>query len=155
MAQVSRTAHEEGHHHIVPVKTLVIVFAALVCLTVLTYAASRVDLGHYNIPVALAIAIVKALLVVTFFMALKYDSPTNRLVFVMGLVFVAIFLSFTLLDMYFRGDVSNVDPETIRDMQLQEETVKARMPTAPAAPAVTDSSAGAAQTTAPHTAPAE
>lgn len=157
MAQVSPTVHEEGHHHIVPVKTLVAVFATLVCLTILTYVASRLDLGHFNIPVALAIAAVKALLVVTFFMALKYDSPTNRLVFTMGLVFVGIFLTFTVVDMHFRGDVNNVDPVSIQDARLQEEAAKARQQAVPAPTTGTETPEGSAtaEPTAPVTAPAE
>ena len=66
--------------------------------------AKFVDLGPFNIVLALLIAGAKAFVVVSFFMALKYDAPVNRLVFGSGLVFVLIFLTFTLFDTAFRDD---------------------------------------------------
>jgi cytochrome c oxidase subunit 4 len=71
--------------HVVPVATYVAVFLALIVLTVVTVLASRLDLGPFNTPVALAIAVTKALLVILFFMHVKY-SP--RLI---GLVVAAAF----------------------------------------------------------------
>jgi cytochrome c oxidase subunit 4 len=65
--------------HVVPVGTYLAVFAALLVGTGLTVWASTLELGIWNTPVALAIAITKALLVILFFMHVKY-SP--RLVWV-------------------------------------------------------------------------
>ena len=107
-----------GGHHIVPQRVLISVFASLVALTVITVLTARfVDLGSFNLPLALVIAGVKALLVVTFFMALKYDSPVNSLILTIGVIFVTIFLIFTLFDTAFRGDMPNVNPETISDTE--------------------------------------
>ena len=65
---------EEQHDHVVSLGTYVAVFLALLVGTGLTVFASYVDLGPWNTPVALAIAISKASLVVLFFMHLKYGS---------------------------------------------------------------------------------
>ena len=74
------------------------VFALLMVLTFITVAVSWVDLGNWNLVVALGIATVKASLVALYFMHLRYDNPFNALVFVAALVFLAVFLSLTLLD---------------------------------------------------------
>jgi cytochrome c oxidase subunit 4 len=60
--------------HIVSPRIYVSVFLALMALTGLTVYAATVDLGVWNTPVALAIAVTKALLVVLFFMHVKYGS---------------------------------------------------------------------------------
>ena len=49
--------------HIAPKSQLYAVFAALMVLTVITVAVSRVDLGAFNLPVALAVAVTKAALI--------------------------------------------------------------------------------------------
>ena len=84
--------------HVMPAGVLVAVFAVLIVLTGLTVAAAGVDLGAANLSVALGIATVKATLVALYFMHLRYDSPFNALVFVTALVFLALFLSLTMLD---------------------------------------------------------
>ncbi|QXD15957.1 cytochrome C oxidase subunit IV family protein [Rhodocaloribacter litoris] len=114
-----------GHHHIVPKKVLLAVFGALIFLTVITVLTARLDLGALNVPVALAIAGTKAALVVAYFMALKYDNRVNLVVMLLGIIFVVIFLTFTLFDTAYRGDLSNVDPQTIADQQRQAERLLA------------------------------
>src|SRR5437762_13646848 len=69
--------HHEGHDHIVPIGTYFLVFLALMAGTGLTVGASYVDLGVWNTPVALAIAVTKASLVVFFFMHLKYSPKLS------------------------------------------------------------------------------
>ncbi len=87
-----------GVGHIVPAKTLVATGLALLVLTLITVWAAKIDLGNLNIWIALAIAVLKASLVVLFFMHLRYDRPFNGFVFVTYLEFVAIFISFALTD---------------------------------------------------------
>jgi len=84
--------------HIIPAQVLVAVFAALLILTVVTVAATWLDLGPWNLVVAMAIATVKASLVALYFMHLRYDHPFHALVFVAALVFLALFLVPTLQD---------------------------------------------------------
>lgn len=117
-----------AEHHITPIKTLVQVILALFALTVLTVATSRMHLGALDVPVALAIALFKAGLVVTIFMALKYDNKVNSVVFGVGALFVIVFLSFTLFDTMFRGDLSNTTKGTIMEQQAAEEALQAREP---------------------------
>ena len=84
--------------HIMPVSALLAVFAALLTLTLVTVAVSWIDLGNWNLVVALGIATLKASLVALYFMHLRYDNPFYALVFVTALVFLGVFLCLTLLD---------------------------------------------------------
>ncbi|MFQ5568830.1 MAG: cytochrome C oxidase subunit IV family protein [Rhodothermales bacterium] len=112
---MAHAAHQDKHHghHIIPKKTLGLVFAALVVLTILTALTAQLDLGSFNVPLALAIALTKASLVVAFFMALKYDNRVNVLVFSVGAIFVVVFLVFTLFDTAFRGSLNTMEPGVI------------------------------------------
>lgn len=99
-------------HHIIPIRTLAQVFGALLFLTVITVITAQIDLGFLNIPVALAIAGSKAILVILVFMALKYDNKVNLLTVLLGVVFVVVFLVLTLADTEFRGDLGITEPGT-------------------------------------------
>ena len=92
------TGDHDGLAHVMPVPVLLAVFAALMVLTVVTVAATRVDLGAWNLWIAMGIAALKATLVALYFMHLRYDHPFNALIFVTGLVFLALFISLALLD---------------------------------------------------------
>jgi cytochrome c oxidase subunit 4 len=84
--------------HVVPVQTLLAVFAALMVLTAITVAVSYFNFGVLNLVVAMAVATVKATLVALYFMHLRYDSGFNAIVFGIGVAFVALFLVVTMLD---------------------------------------------------------
>ena len=60
------------------VKTFVVVWAALLVLTALTVFAATLELGPFNAIVALTIATVKALLVLLFFMELRYSTALTK-----------------------------------------------------------------------------
>jgi cytochrome c oxidase subunit 4 len=89
--------------HIVPVKIYVAVFAALMVLTATTTAVSSIDLGPWNTVVALGIAIVKATLVVLFFMHVKYSPRLTSAVILGGVFWLLILLTLTLSDFATRG----------------------------------------------------
>jgi cytochrome c oxidase subunit 4 len=94
------SAHGDGHDfaHPFPVWGLLAVFFALVFLTIITVYQARFDLGSFEIVLSLIIASIKASLVVLFFMHLAMDKAYNAIIFVGSLLFVALFLGFTLMD---------------------------------------------------------
>ena len=98
--------NQEKHHHIIPIKTYLKVFGALMFLTVLTVAVTYIDLGSFNIVLALLIAGTKAGIVATFFMHLLWDDKKNATIFVGSLMFLAIFIGITMTDTEFRGAVN-------------------------------------------------
>jgi cytochrome c oxidase subunit IV len=89
--------------HVVPVRIYVAVFAALIVMTAITTAVSGIDLGPWNTVVALGIAIVKATLVVLFFMHVKYSPRLTATVILGGLFWLLILLALTLSDFATRG----------------------------------------------------
>lgn len=90
--------HDVPHVHVVPVKVLLAVYAILVFFTVATVAVTYVDLGNFNIWMALLIAVVKAGLVAMYFMHLRYDSPFNGIILITALLFVSLFIGLAVLD---------------------------------------------------------
>ncbi|PIE24299.1 MAG: hypothetical protein CSA62_03170 [Planctomycetota bacterium] len=93
--------HEEGgdhHPHVVPLPLLLGVFAALIFLTIVTVAVTYVDLGWFNVWLAMGIAAIKSILVCLVFMHLLWDRPFNSIIFLASLIFVFLFVSMSLLD---------------------------------------------------------
>jgi cytochrome c oxidase subunit 4 len=85
--------------HISSVKLYVGIWLALMAGTLLTVAAAKVDLGPLNPVVALAIATTKAVLVVLFFMHVKYaHERLTKLVIVTAIFFFLILLALTMAD---------------------------------------------------------
>ena len=95
--------HEEYEEHVVPKSLSLTVFGALMVLTIITVAVAFVDLGNMNVAVAMVVAVIKATLVVLFFMHVKYASKTTKLVVVAGLVWLGFLFFITLSDYLTRG----------------------------------------------------
>lgn len=89
--------------HVSPLSTYFTIFGALMVLSALTVGAAFVNLGSLNPVVALAIAGLKATLVILFFMHVKYSSRLTKLTVVLSLFFVAILFAETLMDYATRG----------------------------------------------------
>ncbi|PYX84631.1 MAG: oxidase [Acidobacteria bacterium] len=91
-------------HHIASKKLYISIWAALICFTVLTAGVSWIDLGRWNIAVALTIATCKMLLVALFFMGLKYVSDKMTIVVILaGLFWLFILLALGMTDYISRG----------------------------------------------------
>jgi caa(3)-type oxidase subunit IV len=95
--------HDEHKHHILSNKTSLMILICLLVFTLITVWASRNDFGPMNFPIAIFIASVKALLVVLFFMGLKYDENENRVIFFSSIFFVAVFFVLTAADVFTRN----------------------------------------------------
>ncbi|MCC7496125.1 MAG: cytochrome C oxidase subunit IV family protein [Bryobacterales bacterium] len=85
-------------NHVVPAKTYVYIFLALIGLTLATTEIAKVDLGWANTPVAFLIAGSKTLLVVLFFMHMKWSSYKMKVVAASGLVWLVLLFAFTVGD---------------------------------------------------------
>lgn len=102
------------HAHVCTKKQFLGVFVALLILTILTVYVSRFDFGSFNMLIAMAIASVKASLVIAIFMHLRWDTPINNIAFLSSLIFLSLLFLFTFADFTTRGDF---DPT----MQLRAE----------------------------------
>jgi cytochrome c oxidase subunit 4 len=96
----------ENHHHVSPVWVFTVVFVTLLCLTILTYVVSFLGLGPASLPVAMGVALIKASLVIGYFMHLKYEDRFYAFVFVVSFLFIGIFFTFTLFDMSTTDDLN-------------------------------------------------
>ncbi len=101
-AEQSHDAHGHGHDgefsHPMPIWMLLTVFVTLLALTVLTVYQSTFNLGNIEVWLSLTIATIKAGLVIAFFMHLLWDKPLNMIIILSSLIFVALFLGFTMMD---------------------------------------------------------
>jgi cytochrome c oxidase subunit 4 len=90
-------------HSITPVRTYVIIWIILTIMTFVTYGVAQIDLGPFNIVIALAIAAFKMMLVVWFFMHVRTDNPLTKLFVFAGFFWMAILFVFTLGDYFSRS----------------------------------------------------
>jgi cytochrome c oxidase subunit 4 len=89
--------------HIASTRSYYLVFAALIVGTVLTYLAALVDFGFFNNVVMLAIALVKASLVILIFMGVRWSSRLTWVVAASGFVWLLILFGITMSDYLSRG----------------------------------------------------
>jgi cytochrome c oxidase subunit 4 len=94
--------------HIVSKTIYFIIFAALMVLTVITYYVALIDLGRLNIVVALAVAVTKAVLVVLFFMHVRYSTRLTKVVVIAGFFWLSLLVVLTLADYFTRPGTSGV-----------------------------------------------
>ena len=91
------------HTHVCSFQLLTAVFAGLLMFTVMTVAVSLFDFGSFNLLIAMAIAAVKASLVITVFMHLRWDTAINNIAFLSSLLFLALLFLFLIADVATRG----------------------------------------------------
>lgn len=100
-----------AHHTPIPkVSALVGVFLTLIVATFLTTVISYVDLGEWNIVVALLIAVTKASLVAWIFMGVRYTTSLTKLFVVAGLVWLSILIILTYTDYTSRNWIYQARP---------------------------------------------
>lgn len=112
--------HDHGHGHgqggdhvphVLPLKVYIGTWLGLMVFTVITVAASYVDFGDVNLWIALLIATIKASLVALLFMHLRWDERFNSIILVSSLIFLAIFIGFTMSDTENRGRAEPIEHE--------------------------------------------
>jgi len=104
--------------HIIPLKVYLGIGGTLMVFTLITVAAAQIDLGFFNIIIALAIATTKALLVAFFFMHLYYDNKLLFFIFASSIFFLSILISLTLFDTLRRGDIYDY-----RDINIEQNAI--------------------------------
>ena len=119
MANQSTTEHMESDHHdehgishVASVKVLLSTGGSLLLLTLVTVGATRFDFGpSINLAIAMLIAVVKATLVVMFFMHLKYDKVFHTVIFMSAILAATLFVGYTLMDsgQYQQSNIWNPD----------------------------------------------
>jgi cytochrome c oxidase subunit 4 len=88
--------------HIMPFALLAKIWLALLILTGITVGVTAFDFGYLNVLVAMSVASTKALLVIFFFMHLKYENRMLGVFLLVVFVILAIFIGFTFFDVAMR-----------------------------------------------------
>lgn len=101
-------------HHIIPLKVYMWVTAALFIGTIITVMVSHYHFGAWNIVVALLIACTKGTLVALYFMHLKYDNKLFGTILILSILFLTIFIGFTMIDTMFRGEIEPLEKSPIQ-----------------------------------------
>ena len=88
--------------HIVSKNLYFLIFGALMVLTAITVGVAFVNLGPLNNVVALTIAVIKALLVILYFMHVRYSSRLTQVFCGAAFIWLIILFSLTLSDYFSR-----------------------------------------------------
>jgi cytochrome c oxidase subunit 4 len=96
--------------HVAPKSLYYVIFIALLIGTGLTVLVAKFDLGPLNNVVMLTVAVAKALLVVLYFMHVRWSSRLTWVVAGSGFFWLLILFSITMADYMSRGWV----PGTLR-----------------------------------------
>ena len=92
-------AHDEHEHHALPPWLLIACWGGLMTLTGLTvWTATSLDLGQFNLVLAMVIATAKATLVLSIFMHLAFDKGFNFMVFATSVLAVILFVTIAFID---------------------------------------------------------
>lgn len=121
-------AHHDDHHghHVTPLWLYHAIFGGLLCLTVITVWIAQFDFGAANTIIAMLVATVKASLVALFFMHLLHDERLNMLTFGFGLLFVALFFLFPLVDITTRTYIDPIkENSSVRMLDKEMEAQQA------------------------------
>ena len=92
----------------IPVRGYLAVFGALIALAVLTTGLAYLDLGPVSTAIALAIAGAKAMLVILYFMHVRYAPGVTRVFVGVGFFFLGILFVLTLNDVFTRHWLSPI-----------------------------------------------
>jgi len=92
----------EEQSHIISYRTFTVLWVALLVLTLVTIAVAQVDLGAWNIWVAIGIATFKSSLVVAIFMHMKYEHWFFKVSLLITFVILAIFIGLNFFDVLYR-----------------------------------------------------
>ena len=83
--------------------TYFVVTLVLLVLTAANIGVAYVDLRGWNFVINLLIAAIEVVIMVWWFMGLRFSSPVSKLVAIAALVWLAILMSGTLEDLLTRG----------------------------------------------------
>ncbi len=94
----STTNGNLNEHHVAPISLYLVIFGALIVGTVLTVVVAKFDLGPFNNIVMLTVACAKALLVVLYFMHVRWSSRLTWVIAASGFFWLIIMFTLTMQD---------------------------------------------------------
>jgi cytochrome c oxidase subunit 4 len=94
--------NHNSERHIVPYKTILLVLATLITLTLISVISTRIYLGAITVFVALVIAVIKSTFVLRFFMHLKLESRMFTILTIGVATLIVLVIIGTITDYIFR-----------------------------------------------------
>lgn len=94
--------NSHSHVHITPYGSHVMIWLALVALTAITVTIAGINFGSLTLVSALLIAAAKTVMVVNYFMHVKFDTKILKIFIFICLILYAVFLILTFSDLSFR-----------------------------------------------------
>lgn len=92
----------EGKHTIVSFKTQALILIALIIMTIISVVVTQINLGTVSVMVALVLATIKASLVLSFFMHLKFDNRMYAFMAIGVILLIGVVIFITFLDYLYR-----------------------------------------------------
>ncbi|MGD0281546.1 MAG: cytochrome C oxidase subunit IV family protein [Dissulfurispiraceae bacterium] len=93
---------EDARTHITEYKTYAFIWAGLLVLTALTIVVGTMHLSRYSVLICLAVASCKALLVLSYFMHLRYEGALIKGVIFMAILTLTSMIGLTFVDVWYR-----------------------------------------------------
>ncbi len=90
------------NHTVVKYKLHILVLIGLLIMTGISVAVTQIDLGVLTVTIALVLATIKATLVLTFFMHLKFDNRFFAIMAIAVILLIGIVIFVTFLDYLYR-----------------------------------------------------
>ena len=90
-------------HHTVPLKTYFVIFGVLLLLLLATVGVAEINLGSLNTELALAIAVTKALLILLYFMHVKYSDRLTWCFAFAAFLWLGVLMALCMSDYLTRG----------------------------------------------------
>ena len=103
--------------HVLPFSTYLKTWLGLLALTVLTVAVSYVNFGAASVWIALLVATLKATVVAFVFMHLYFDHKFHAVILGVSLLFLSVFIGFTLFDTETRGRADSMERDRPADVK--------------------------------------
>ena len=95
-------SNNEEKHHIVPFRIFILVLAALLVFTFASIAITNYELGPFTVVAALLLASIKTVLVLVYFMHLKFDVKMFGILVAAVLILIGVVIFITFLDYLYR-----------------------------------------------------
>jgi len=98
---MSAVSPHESHE--TPMSLYYTIYAILMVLLVLTVAVAYFDFGALSMPIAMTIAVVKAALVVVYFMHMRHTGKLMWIYTAVGVIWLICMIASIVIDGYARG----------------------------------------------------
>ena len=95
-------SNNEDKHHVIPYRTFLLILAALLAFTFISIAVTNFELGPFTVLAALLLATFKTILVLRYFMHLKFDVKMFGILITAVLLLIGVVIFITFLDYLYR-----------------------------------------------------